>query len=183
MKLVLAFSFLLLTALPARAIVTGSATLNGDGTYTYSYEIDNTFGTFDVIGWTLELSLLPTEIDWDPNDIVFGGDVTVPSRLVRPEQRFQVWAAVRRRISFRLGATGDVPAGQTLSGFSFTSAFAPVSTAFTLEFGALGESLRGSTIGPGRAAAVPDKAPSVLLLSFACAALGLGRRMLRVQPR
>jgi hypothetical protein len=53
-----------------------------------------------------------------------------------------------------LDPSGDVPPGQSLSGFSFTSHYLPGQVAF-LEFSADGTSNGGTTIGPA-VLSVPD---------------------------
>src|SRR5688572_22010579 len=62
---------------PTRGAVSGTSSLNPDGSYTYSYIVDNTAGTFDISLWSLEFDFLTP--DWNQLDVPSGGDVAVPS--------------------------------------------------------------------------------------------------------
>ncbi len=65
-----------------------------------------------------------------------------------------------------LDPAADVLTGQALSGFAFTSFFAPGNATF-FEFGALGESNTGSVVGPSvRTQPVPETTGGIVLLSI-----------------
>jgi hypothetical protein len=161
---------------PAFGLINGSFVVNGDNSVTYSYEVDNSGGSFDIAIWALEFSIVP---DWNQLDAPFG-DVTVPN---------QDWVAsagipasgLTAQDFLSLGAVGDVLINSTLSGFSFTSVFLPGPIEYH-EFSATGESATGQTIGPAVApAAVPDsssRAIEAMALIF-LAAVSAGRKLNR----
>jgi hypothetical protein len=153
----------LLFVLSAKATIIGSSVDNLDGTFTYSYTVDNTSGAFDIVGWSLEFPLAPGDIDWDQADIFAGGDVTVPSADWIASAGIPTVGNSAQDF-FSIAFTGDVLIGQSLSGFGFTSSFAPANATFTLEFGALGESASGQTVGPNLPTGLPDQGSTGLLL-------------------
>jgi hypothetical protein len=150
-------------SVPASAIVVGSFVDNGNGTFTYSYEIDNSGGAFPVAAWSLEFGF--TTPDWDSLDTLSGGDVSVPNAN---------WFAIGGNLPggeaiqdfLTLSSVAEVPIGQTLLGFSFTSEFAPGLVDFT-EFSAGGDFNIGSTIGPVPASAVPEAGSGMEGIAFA----------------
>jgi hypothetical protein len=157
------------------AIIIGSATDNGDGTYTYDYTVDNTAGTFDVFAWTLEFDLAPTDIDWDQFDSSFGGDVVVPNVDWVAQEGIPALGGSSAQDFQSISFAGDVLIGETLSGFSFVSSHAPSTAVFTVEFGIFGESATGTTVGPGLASAVPDGGSTLGLLFLGVTLVGIMR--------
>jgi hypothetical protein len=156
----------------ARADVIGSALDNGDGTFTYSYVLDNSSGTFDLTGFTLEFPIPTASIDWNQLDLFSGGDVSVPSIDWIADAGIPVLGGQSAQDFFSIAFTGDVPVGQKLEGFGFTSSLPPATTALTIEYGAAGENVEGITIGP-TLASVPDSGATALLIcisSLFCAA-------------
>lgn len=157
----------------ADAGVVGSAQANGNGTYTYSYTVDNTGGTFDVFAWSLEFNIPVGQIDWNQLDQAGGGDVVVPNADWIAQAGVPTLGGLSAQDFFSLDPLADVLIGNKLTGFSFVSAFPPVQTVYTLEFGALGDSITGTTVGPGRGSTgVPDSGTTWLL--FALGAVGVG---------
>lgn len=152
----------------ARAFVTGSVVDNLDGTYTYSYLVNNSAGTFDIAIWSLEFPFLMP--DWDTFDTLSGGDVTVPNSGWLAGTGVPI-AGLSAQDFLSLDPSADVLVGATLGGFSFTSAFAPGTIPFR-EFSALGDSASGTTVGPAeRAPSVPDGGPGVVLWGLLCVVL------------
>ncbi len=70
--LVGALALAALAALPASADVIATFVVNGDGTVTYTYEVDNTAGAFDIALWSLEFPFATP--DWDQLDTFSGID-------------------------------------------------------------------------------------------------------------
>jgi hypothetical protein len=153
----------LLSTLSANALVSGSSLDNLDGTYTYSYRIDNTAGTFDISAWSLEFPfLLP---DWDPLDTFSGGDVSVPNLSWFASAGIPV-SGLSAQDFLSLDPAGDVLVGNSLDGFSFVSAFAPGTIPYH-EFSPLGDSASGNTVGPAlRVVAVPDGGAGALIIGW-----------------
>jgi len=159
MYLLASLLVLTLTAPNTNAAVQGTATDNGNGTYTYDFTVDNSGGNFDIFAWSLEFNFgLP---DWNQNDTPIGGDVTVPN---------SGWAAQAGTPTTGLSAqdflsldpSTDVLAGSMLSGFSFTSAFPPGEVSYNM-FSPLGESGSGTTVGPALVTGrVPDSGPGLV---------------------
>ena len=139
----------------ARAVVLASVVQNADLSYEYSYEIDNSAGTFDIFLFSLEFDFPVEDRDWNPVDILNGGEVLTP--LQSAADPFDDWAAVEgvpitgefAQDFFAVGplGEGDVLVGESLGGFSFTSAFAPREVTFTA-FSPGGASTTGLVVGP-----------------------------------
>ncbi len=161
------------------AIVVTTMT-NLDGTFTYSYEVDNTAGTFDVFSWSLELAVPADDIDWKPLDKGQGGDVVVPSGDMLSSS--DDWGADRGIAVVELWAQdffavdaaggGDVVIGSSLDGFEVTSALPPGPATY-VEYGPAGQSLVGSTIGPSM---IPEPGVGVLVLVGLASLIGTRRR-------
>ena len=172
------FLLLLLASGISHGAVVGFATSNPDGSYTYSFEVTNA-GSFDIFQWSLDFDFEAADRDWDPNDVLAGGDVTVP--LGDPGDFFDDWQAgagipiaglsTQDFLSSDPLGSGDILMGSTLSGFSFTS-FLPPGPVTYFEFGPSGQSATGTTIGP----IIPE--PSLALL-LPLAALTMARRSRR----
>lgn len=146
-------SLLFMSSVVVHATIIGSALDNGDGTFTYSYTVDNSSGIFDIEAWSLEFFITP---DWNQDDIFAGGDVGVPTDWFALAGIPTTGIAAQDFVSFP-GAevfVGDTPLG----GFTFTSSSQPGTITF-FEFGPGGASTSGTTIGP---AAIPE--PGTLLL-------------------
>ena len=163
---------LVLFVSPAAALasVIGSALDNGDGTFTYSYTVDNSLGSFDVSAFSLDLPL--ANHDWDPNDTGIGGDVTVPFNWIAAEGIPVTGLFAQDFIS--LDPSSDVLVGAKLGGFSFKSTLQP-GTVTAYEFSAFGDSSTGSTTGPARAVPEP-RAALVFSLGLLLVAFHLNRR-------
>ena len=137
----------------ARADVTGTVAANGNGTFTYSYTVDNSSGTFDVAAWSLDFMF--TTPDWDQFDTFSGGDVTVPNLDWLGQAGIPIIGQSAQDF-LSLGPAADVAVGSALTGFAFTSAFGPGPVPF-YEYSAVGDSATGTTVGPASAvASVPD---------------------------
>ena len=162
---------LLLPAAPVSATIIGSAFDNGDGTFTYSFEVDNSSGSFDIAVWSLELEFLP---DWDQLDVFSGGGVAVPDPGWTADAGIPV-AGLSAQDFISLGPDSDVLVGATLGGFSFTSAYRPVLVTW-YEFSALGDSATGSVIGPGAAPIPEPGALSTFSIGLALVAFAVRRR-------
>jgi len=135
---------LLAASLPAHAEIIGSFVLNGDGTVTYFYQVDNRGGLFDVAQWSLEFDLAAP--DWNPLDVASGGSVSVPDPIWVAGPGIPVLGQSAQDF-LSLDPTGDVLVGDILGGFSFTSTYLPGVVTY-YEFSALGDSVSGTTIGP-----------------------------------
>lgn len=156
--------------LPVHASVVGTSALNADGSYTYSYTVDNTAGLFDIAIWSLDFDF--TTPDWDQNDTFIGGGVTVPD-----ENWFAMAGTPTVGASTQdfISLTGGILVGTSVDGFSFTSWFAPGTVTFS-EFDALGsDSAVGTTVGPSQSgsATVPE-GPGPYAMMTAALILGAG---------
>jgi hypothetical protein len=164
--------------LPASADVIATFVVNGDGTVTYTYEVDNTAGAFDVALWSLEFPFATP--DWDQLDTFSGGQVGVPGPSWYADAGIPV-GGLSAQDFLALDPAGDILVGSLLGGFSFTSSRLPGPIAY-FEFSAVGDSVSGTTLGPAfdPPSAIPEPstwvAGSTLL---ALAALGTGWRRLR----
>ena len=165
---------LCLTSLPSKAAVSGSSADNGNGTFTYSYIVDNSGGSFDVVDFALDFNFPNAQIDWNQLDVAGGGEVTVANGNWIAEAGIPV-IGLSSQDFLSIAPAGDVQVGSSLSGFSFVSALAPGTVAY-FEFGALGESAFGSTVGPAVLAGVPDGSSCLTLLSISLGLVASGRR-------
>lgn len=151
-----------------KASVVGSVVDNLNGTYTYSYLVNNASGTFDIAAWSLDFPFLMP--DWDTFDTGFGGDVSVPNSAWVASAGIPI-TGLSAQDFLSLDPSGDVLVGGSLGGFSFISAFGPGTITFH-EFSAFGDSASGNTVGPAEIAkAVPDAGPNVVLWGLVCVAL------------
>jgi hypothetical protein len=158
---------------PASAMITSSFVANGDGTVTYSYEVDNSTGLFDVAAWALEFNL-PSP-DWNQLDSLSGGDVSVPNASWFADAGIPV-TGLSAQDFISLDPSSDVLAGAILGGFSFTSSFQPGPVTFH-EFSALGDVISGTTIGPVIALADGrSRMGTLALAALAVGAMGLWQR-------
>lgn len=160
-------SVLLTPALPSAAGVIGSFTANGDGSYTYFYEVDNRGGAFDVALWSLEFDFATP--DWNQLDSASGGDVGLPDPLWLADAGTPV-TGLSAQDFVSLDPSADVAVGAVLGGFSFISSRAPGQVAYH-QFSPAGDSSSGFTIGP--VTAVPDGTGSTLGLLLIAAASGV----------
>ena len=156
----------------ASATIIGAVVDNGDGTYTYSYEVDNTAGAFDVAVWSLDFAFAAP--DWDQLDTFSGGDVGVPNPDWFADVGTPV-AGLSAQDFVSLDPAADVLVGNTLAGFSFTSTYQPGLVDWA-EFAASGESAGGRTIGPVSARDVPASGGGLLWV-------GAGALMILLAPR
>lgn len=163
-------SALLAPAAPSSAALIGSAVFNGDGTFTYSFVVDNTAGSFDVAAWSLELPFAPP--DWNPLDVFAGGDVTVPDNWIAFAGIPVTGLAAQDFLS--LGPDSDVLVGSVLGGFSFVSSYQPELITYH-EFSAFGDAATGSVVGPGPVPIPEPRAFSAYLLGLALVALAVRR--------
>ena len=170
----------LLCIAPSRsqAILIGMSANNGNGTFTYSYTVDNTSGTFDIVAFSLEFNFLSSLIDWNQLDIAGGGSVNVADVNWIAQAGTSPNVGISSQDFFSINPASDVLMGTSLSGFSFISALAPGSMTYYFEFGASAESASGTTVGPVSAAiaSVPDGGSSLALafVSLSCI-FGTGR--------
>lgn len=147
----------------------GSYVLNGDGTVTYSYEVDNRSGGFEIAAWSLEFDFATP--DWNPLSVFSGGGVTVPNANWDASLGLPV-TGLSAQDFLSLDSSTDVGIGSSLAGFSFTSRFLPGQVAFN-EFSAVGDSATGYTLGPVAPTAVSDGGDAGFLGLTALAALAL----------
>lgn len=159
MALVLAFSALCILGHDTQGAIVGSVLDNGNGTYTYSYSIDNTGGAFPVVAFSLEFPVPSAAIDWDQTT-----GITLPVN----------WAAVPGIPTLGLSAQdflslnpiADVSIGGILAGFSFVSALQPGPVSYN-QFGAAGQTRSGTVVG---ATGVPEPGTAlagIFVLGFA----------------
>ncbi|MBE2213094.1 MAG: hypothetical protein IAE82_04415 [Opitutaceae bacterium] len=173
------FALLASAPLPASGAVFGTHLLNGDGSVTYSYIVDNTGGPFDISAWSLDLDLAMP--DWDQLDVFSGGGVDVPNSDWFASAGIPV-TGLSAQDFLSLSPIGDVLIGQILGGFSFTSHFLPGTVTYT-EFSATGESRTGTTTGPV-SAHVPDAGGGLTLIATtALVAFAAGTRRHRAALR
>lgn len=145
-------SVMLATAIAVRGEVQGTFVINGDGTVTYFYEVDNRFGLFDISLWSLEFPIATP--DWDTLDQFSGGDVVVPNIGWFADAGVPVTGQSAQDF-LSLNPDSDVHVGETLFGFSFTSRFLPGTVTYR-EFSAFGDSAGGLTVGPVITAPIPE---------------------------
>lgn len=158
---------------PAEVIAT--FVVNGDGTVTYTYEVDNTAGAFDVAAWSLDLPFATP--DWDQLDVLSGGGVGIPNASWFAAAGIPV-GGLSAQDFVSLDAAGDVLLGTTLGGFSFTSSYLPGLVDY-FEFSALGDSATGQVLGPALLPppAVPEAGGWLAgAMAVGCAAGMAGRR-------
>ena len=159
---------ILLAAAPsAPGEITGSFVLNGDGTITYFYQVDNSSGLFDVSQWSLDFDFAAP--DWDPVDTFSGGDVTVPDLLWIADGGDSVSGASAQDF-LAVDAAADVLVGTVRGGFSFTSSLPPGRVTYH-EFSAQGDSASGTTVGP--TGVIPEASSWVSGLTLGALAGGL----------
>ncbi|MGZ8939726.1 MAG: hypothetical protein ACXW32_10990 [Limisphaerales bacterium] len=154
-----------MTTLPASGVLIGSVADNGNGTFTYSYEIVNTSGAFDIAAWSLEFDFLTP--DWNQLDTLSGGDVSVPDPGWIADAGVPI-AGLSGQDFLSLDPLSDILAGSSLSGFSFTSTFGPGAVNY-FEFSAIGDSAAGSVLGP--VSSVPEGSRGIELIAIAGLAL------------
>jgi hypothetical protein len=155
--------------------ISGSFVINGDGTVTYSYVVDNTAGSFEISLWSLDFGF-PTP-DWNQLDVPSGGDVEIPDLNWFATAGVPV-TGISAQDFLAIDPAGDVPTGQSLSGFSFTSHYLPGQIAF-LEFSADGISAGGTTVGPAFLLSVPDGGVKSAEFAFAAAAMLVAARRIQ----
>lgn len=154
-------ALVLLTASPlAYGSIMGTDVVNGDGTVTYSYVINNTSGPFDVSAWSLDFGF--AKPDWNQLDVFTGGEVTVPNANWFANAGIPL-VGLSAQDFLALVQAGDVTVGTSQIGFSFTSKFLPGNVTY-YEFSPTGESITGTTIGPS--VAVPEVS-SLVSIAFA----------------
>lgn len=158
-------------AAQAAVLVSGTATDNGNGTFTYAYTVNNTSGAFAVMGWSLDLNFGPGSRDWDPDDVGFGGDVVVPANWMALSGIPVIGSTAQDFLSF--ASATDVAIGATVGGFSFVSALPP-GTVPVYAFGLGGESDKnGTTTGP---MIIPEPTGAAVLVVLLGGAYGVWRR-------
>ena len=155
--------------------VIGSSADNGDGTFTYSYVVDNSAGSFDVAAWSLEFGFAFP--DWNQKSVLDGGDVEVPNAHWFAEPGTPV-TGLSTQDFLTIDPDGVVPVGAKLDGFSFTSAHGPGLITF-YEFSAAGDFATGTAIGPMGAVSVPEPCTASLIAAGASMALAAGGRRRR----
>src|SRR5262245_18952984 len=103
-------------SLPASGEIIGSFVVNGDGTVTYTYRVDNQAGLFDVAFWSLDFEF-PAP-DWNQVDTLGGGDVAVANPNWLAEAGIPL-VGLSAQDFVSLDPTADVLTGTVLDGFSF----------------------------------------------------------------
>ena len=145
----------ILGAIPADAEVLGTYVVNGNGTVTYTYQVDNTAGSFDVSLWSLEFPFATP--DWNQLDTLTGGSVSIPNAHWVADAGVPV-GGLSAQDFLSLDPAGDVVAGFLVGEFSFTSSYLPGPIAF-FEYSPLGDFVTGTTTGPAilpPTAAIPE---------------------------
>ncbi|MCC7373555.1 MAG: hypothetical protein IT581_02790 [Verrucomicrobiales bacterium] len=135
-----------------RGEINGSFVINGDGTVTYFYEVDNRAGLFDIAQWTLEFPFAAP--DWDSLDTFSGGEVGVPNPGWFADSGVPI-VGLAAQDFLSLNLDFDVRTGETQGGFWFTSRYQPGEITYH-EFSATGDSASGLTLGPVITTAVPE---------------------------
>lgn len=143
---------MLAVPLSASGEIIGSFVLNGDGTATYFYRVDNRAGLFDIAQWSLEFEF--ANPDWNQRDTFSLGEVTVPDPNWFADAGLPILGQSAQDF-LSLDPSGDVLIGAVLGGFSFTSSYLPGAVTY-YEFSALGESMSGTTIGPVAVPVIPE---------------------------
>lgn len=131
----------------ASGVVLGTVVTHGDGTITYTYTVDNSAGTFDIAGWSLEIPLLHP--DWSPTDQFSGGDVTVPNAGWYASEGIPSVGGWFAQDFLSLDPASDILVGDGLGGFSLTSSLLPELVPY-FEFSADGLWAGGMTMGPAK---------------------------------
>jgi hypothetical protein len=162
-------------AAPAYAAIVGSAVDNGDGTFTYSFVVDNSSGSFDIAAWALDFAFATP--DWDQLDTLAGGGVTVPDPNWVADIGIPV-TGLSAQDFLSLSPDSDVLVGAMLAGFSFTSAYQPGEISYS-EFSAFGDSAIGSTVGPSSAPIPEARALWTFPIGLALLAFAVRRNSLR----
>jgi hypothetical protein len=149
----------------AFASITGTATPNGDGTYTYSYAVDNSGGSFDIAAWSLEFDFAVP--DWNQLDFPTGAMVSIPNLAGAPPRHLRP-PAFSAQDFFTLANTDDAKINTTLSGFSFASRFQPGNILFSEFSEGADFSNAGTVVGPssGITTTVPDGGAGIGLITF-----------------
>jgi hypothetical protein len=151
-----------------QASLVGVATDNGNGTYTYSYTVDNSAGAFPVVAFTLDFPFASSAIDWNQST-----GVVTPAGWVGFPGIPTTGLSAQDFLSTSPAA--DVAVGSTLGGFSFTTAHPPVTIPY-ITFGASGQTQAGTIVGAGPTAVPePGTALAALLLISIVAARPLRR--------
>jgi len=154
---------LLLAQHAAFATITANVADNGDGTFTYSYTVDNSGGSFDIAAWSLEFDFAVP--DWNQLDVPTGGDVSIPNINWSADKGIATPGHSAQDF-FTFTSSDDVKINATLGGFSFTSHFSPGDILFS-EFSEDGFFSNSGTVkGPSSGTAVPDGGMGVGLLAL-----------------
>ncbi len=164
-----------ITRLPALATVVGTSVPNPDGTMTYTYEVDNQAGSFDIAQWSLDfMFLLP---GWNQSDSYSGGDVTVPTLnwLAGPGISLSGQSA---QDFFSLNEASDIDIGELLTGFSITCRYLPGVVVYH-EFSADGQSFTGTTLGPVLPYSLPEGGGTLAMTLVGVAGVAMWRRTQR----
>ncbi len=159
---------LLFLAAQASAALMGTVTPVGGGRYNYQYTVNNLAGTYPISSWSLEFGFAIAAMDWNPAAVSSGGDVIVPLGL--PGTALDDWDAdlgipivgKSAQDFVALGPAGqaDVAVGAQLSGFSFTSSYAPGTSTY-YQYGPSGQTSFGTVVAPIQA---PEPSTAVLLV-------------------